>query len=140
MRTVRDESGTHYILLKKSGDASLVRNPETGTERHVENERLEPVDGESPLSTAASAVPEARRRLVTAAHDERALGLLVELDTHGPLSVEQLLDSYDLCESDLHGLLTEFRAADLVEQAEVLGQRGYDTTAAASETLALLTG
>lgn len=138
MRTVRDESGTHYILLKESSDASLVRDPETGAEHHVANDELEPVEGESPLSTAASAVPEARRRLVTAAHDDRALGLLVELDARGPLSVEQLLDSYDLCESDLHGLLAEFRAADLVEPAEVLGQRGYDTTATTGETLALL--
>ena len=31
MRTVRDESGTHYILLKQSGQSSLVRDPETVT-------------------------------------------------------------------------------------------------------------
>lgn len=135
MRTVRDESGAHYILLKQSNEASLVRDPESGAERHVANERLETVDGESPLSTAASAMPEAVRTVLTAAHDDRALGLLVELDRRGPVSVHDLLDSYDLCESDLHGLLGEFRAAGLVDEADVFGQRGYDATATTSEAL-----
>jgi len=135
MRTVRDDSGTRYILLKESGESSLVRDPETGTERHLPNDELEAVEGESPLVTAAGAVPEAVRTVLTAAHDERALGLLVELDTRGPLSVEALVDSYDLCESDLHGLLAEFRAAGLIREAEVTGRRGYDTTATASEAL-----
>ena len=139
MRTVRDGSGTHYVLLKESSESSLVRDPESGTEKHVPNEELEPVDGQSPLSTAATAVPAAVRTVVTAAHDERALGLLVELDSRGPLSVLDLLDSYDLCESDLHGLLAEFRAAGLVEEADVYGQRGYDTTETASDALERLT-
>jgi len=135
MRTVRDESGSHYILLKQSSESSLVRDPETGTQKHVANDSLEAVDGESPLSTAARAVPDAVRTVLTAAHDDRALGLLVELDTRGPLAVQELLDSYDLCESDLHGLLGEFRAAGLVEDADVFGQRGYDTTATATEAV-----
>ena len=139
MRTVRDESGARYILLKQSSESSLVRDPETGAEKHVANETLETVDGESPLSTAASAVPEAVRTLLTAAHDDRALGLLVELDRRGPVSVPDLLDSYDLCESDFHGLLGEFRAAGLVEPAEVFGQAGYDTTATASDAVERLT-
>ncbi|MDS0257933.1 hypothetical protein NDI56_00760 [Haloarcula sp. S1CR25-12] len=139
MRTVRDESGTHYILLKESSESSLVRDPKTGAERHVANEKLASVDGESPLATAATAVPDAVRTVVTAAHDEHALGLLVELDTRGPLSVHELLDSYDLCESDLHGLLGEFRAAGLVEEADVFGQRGYDTTDTATDAVAFLT-
>ena len=139
MRTVRDESGTRYVLVKQSSESSLVRDPETGTERHVANDELEPVEGESPLATAASAVPACVRTVVTAAHDERALGVLVELDTRGPLAVEALLDSYDLCESDLHGLLGEFRAAGLVEEAEVVGQRCYDLTETASDALEHLT-
>jgi len=89
--------------------------------------------------TAAGAVPEAVRTAVTAAHDDRALGLLVELNRRGPLSVPDLLDSYDLCESDLHGLLGEFRAAGLVQEAEVFGQRGYDATETASDAVELLT-
>jgi len=139
MRTVRDESGTHYVLLKQSSESSLVRDPETGTEKHVANEAIEPVDGESPLATAASAVPEAVRTVLTAAHDDRALGLLVELDRRGPLSVQVLLDSYDLCEIDLHGLLAEFRAAGLVDEADVFGQPGYDTTETGSDALDRLT-
>jgi len=139
MRTVRDESGTHYVLVKQSGESSLVRDPETGTEKHVANEELVAVEGESPLETAASAVPEAVRTVLTAAHDDRALGLLIELDRRGPLSVHDLLDSYDLCESDLHGLLGEFRAAGLLAKADVFGQPGYDTTETASDAIALLT-
>jgi len=139
MRTVRDGSGTQYLLVKESSESSLVRDPETGAEKHVANEELSPVDGESPLSTAAMAVPDAVRTLVTAAHDERALGLLVDLDARGPLSVPELLDSYELCESDLHGLLAEFRAAGLVAEADVVGQRGYDTTPRAEDAIARLT-
>jgi hypothetical protein len=138
MRTVRDESGTEYVLLKESSDTSLVRDPETGDQRHLPNDEIKPVDGESPLSTAARAVPSAVRTVLSAAHDDRSLGLLLELDGRGPLSVHQLLDAYDLCESDLHGLLAEFRAAGLVDEADVMGQRGYDTTETASEALATL--
>lgn len=139
MRTVRDESGTRYVLVKQSSESSLVRDPETGAEKHVANERLEPVDGESPLSTAAHAVPASVRTVLTAAHDDQALGLLIELNRRGPLSVHDLLDSYDLCESDLHGLLAEFRAAGLVDEATVLGQPGYGTTASASDAVEWLT-
>jgi hypothetical protein len=138
MRTVRDESGTHYLLLSESSDASRVLHPETGEERYVENHRLEPVDGESPLSTAARAVPDAVRTVLTAVRDDRSLGLLVDLDARGPLPVRRLLSSTDLCESDLHGMLTEFRAAGLVAETTVAGERGYETTQTASEALAHL--
>ena len=138
MRTVRDDDGTRYLLLKESAESSLVRDPETGEQRHLPNAALEPIEGESPLATAAGAVPDAVRRVLTAAHDDRSLGLLVELDDRGPLSVAELLSAYDLCESDLHGLLAEFRAAGLLTDAQVHGQRGYDTTATASDGLAHL--
>jgi hypothetical protein len=138
MRSVRDESGKRYLLLKESGDASRVRDPETGEEQYVENDRLESADGESPLATAARAVPEAVRTLTTAVHDERALGLLVDIHARGPLDVRTLLAAYDLCESDLHGLLAEFRAAGLLAETTVAGERGYETTETASEALAAL--
>jgi hypothetical protein len=138
MRSVRDESGQRYLLLKESGDASRVRDPETGAEHYVENDRLEPVEGESPLATAARAVPEAVRTLTTAVHDERALGLLVDIHARGPLDVRTLLSAYDLCESDLHGLLGEFRAAGLLAETTVAGERGYETTETAGEALAAL--
>jgi hypothetical protein len=134
MRTVRDGDGTRYLLLKESSDASLVRDPETGERRHLPNDELEAID-ESPLVTAAETVDEPTRRLLAAVRDDRALGLLLEIDANGPVGVRFLLDAYDLCESDLHGLLAEFRAAGLIVEERVNGERGYDTTAQATATL-----
>jgi len=128
MRTVSDEDGTRYLLRKQSSDTSLVYDPETGTEQYLDNDRLAAVDGESPLVTAATAVDAPVRRLLTATHNDRSLGLLVELVDRGPCSTIELLESYNLCESDLHGLLAEFRAAGLVEEATSHGERGYDAT------------
>lgn len=125
MRTVRDEDGNHYLLVKESAESSRVRDPVSGTERYLDNDNLTVLDGESPLETAAKRVPENVRRLVTAVHDERSLGLLVALADSGPTSARELLGEYDLCESDFHGLLGEFRAARLVEETTVYGERGY---------------
>jgi hypothetical protein len=137
MRTVRDADGDRYLLLKESDESSLVRDPESGAERYVANDDLDFVD-ESPLATAAAGIDSAVRRLVTATYDDQSLGLLVELVDGGPLATVELLDSYDLCESDLHGLLAEFRAAGLVAEAETAGQRGYDATDLAREAVAEL--
>jgi len=147
MRTVRDDAGRHYVLLKASAESSLVRDPETGERRYVDNDALEPVAGESPLVAAARAVGgvdggdesgEEGAELLARVPDERALGLLVELDARGPLPVRALL-AYDLCESDLHGLLAELRAAGLVAEQTVAGERGYDVTEAAAAALAAAT-
>jgi hypothetical protein len=46
--------------------------------------------------------------------------------------------AYDLCESDLYGLLTEFRAGGLVREADVAGERGYDATETTREAVAVL--
>lgn len=138
MRTVSDEDGNRYVLLKESDDSSLVRDPETGEHHHLDSGSLSAVDGESPLATTARAVPEGVRTLLTAVPDERALGLLVYLDAEGPTGVRTLLDATDLCESDLHGLLVEFQAAGLIEEATVFGERGYATTEKATEALAVL--
>lgn len=142
MRTVRDESGRRLLLVKRSTDASLVRDPETGTERYVENDRLSTAkgNGESPLETAAAGVPDSVRRVLSATRDDRSLGLLVEVVDRGPVGVRELLDTYDLCESELHGLLGEFTAAGLFEQTRVLGERGYAPTDAAIEATAILRG
>ena len=40
MRTVRDADGTRYVLLKQSGESSLVRDPKTGQQRHVPTDTL----------------------------------------------------------------------------------------------------
>lgn len=135
MRIVRDDDGTAYLLRKQSGDTSLVCDPTSGDEHYIENSRLETIDGESPLVTAASAVHPAVRRLLTATYDDQSLGLVVELVDRGPLSALELLESYDLCESDLHGLLAEFRAAGLVEEADAAGRRGYDATELATTAI-----
>lgn len=137
MQTVEDAEGRRYLLVKRSGESSLVRDPERGVEEYRPNEELTPVEA-SPLELAASAVPATVRRVLIAIHDDRGLGLLLALDARGPVAVRDLLDRTDLCESDLHGLLGEFRAAGLVAEAEVAGERGYRTTDDASEALAAL--
>ncbi|WP_123537413.1 DUF7346 family protein [Halosimplex salinum] len=139
MRTVRDESGRRYLLLKESSDSSRVRDPETGEERHVANEQLETVDGESPLETASRAVPDAVRSVLGAVHDDRSLGLLLEIDARSPVDVRTLMGAVDLCESDLHGLLSEFRAAGLIVETDEPGVRGYETTDTATRGLDTLT-
>ena len=140
MRTVRDADGSHYLLVKQSGDSSLVRDPETGGEHYVANDELSIVDDESPLSTAAAGIDAGVRRLLTATYDDQSLGLVIELVDRGPLSTVALLDSYDLCESDLHGLLAEFRAAGLVEEADSDGRRGYAATTLATQAVEKLRG
>ena len=140
MRTVRDDAGRRLILLKESSDSSLVRDPQTGERRHVANDELEPVDGESPLETASRAVPEPVRAVASAVHDDRSLGLLLEIDDRSPVDVRTLTGAVDLCESDLHGLLSEFRAAGLVAETDAAGVRGYETTDLASEGLAAMRG
>lgn len=141
MQSVRDEHGRRYLLVKRSGESSRVRDPATGEERYVENDRLEAVD-ESPLVTAARAVPEPIRRVLSAVHDDRALGLLYEIDTRGPIDVVALLESYDYCESELHGLLGEWRAAGLVEPIErdagIASGRSYRATERTRAALAVL--
>jgi hypothetical protein len=138
MRTVRDTDGTRYLLVKRSSESSLVRDPETGEKRYLPNGELTDLDGASALDVAAAGVPDAVRRVVTAAHTEQALGLLVELADRGPIGIRELLSAYDLCESDLHGLLMEFRAAGLVEERDVAGERGYDATETTREAVAVL--
>ncbi len=127
MKTVRDDTGKHYLLLKHADSASLVRDPDTGNECYVQNDRLRDVD-ESPLETAARRVDSPVRTLLTAVHDEQTLGLLVELNDRGPLGVRTLLDAYDFCESDLHGRLSVLTASGLIAETDVSGERGYRVT------------
>jgi len=137
MQTVRDADGDRYLLVKRSAESSRIRDPDTGEEEYRPNDALTFEDG-STLSVQAAAVPEPVRRVVTATHDDRSLGLLIELVDCGPLPAVELLSTTDLCESDLHGLLAELRAADLVVETEVHGERGYDATDAAREAVASL--
>ncbi|MFW5973886.1 MAG: DUF7346 family protein [Natrialbaceae archaeon] len=136
---VRDGDGNRYLLLKRSSESSLVRDAETGERRHLPNDELEVVEGTTPAEFVLTDVPESLRTLLTAVHDERSLALLVELDTAGPLAVRTLLSTYDFCESDLHGLLAELRAAGLVAETTVAGERGYETTAVATDAVERIT-
>lgn len=138
MRTVRDDEGDTYLLLKAATDSCLVRDPETGERFHLPAESVDVV-GEDPLGVAARAVPDATRRLVVGARTDRALGLLVDVDDRGPLSVTEMLDGYDLCERDLHALLAEFTVAGLVEAVDAGGERAYRTTDDAAAALDRLT-
>ena len=138
MQTVRDADGDTYLLVKRSAESSRVRDPATGAERHVANDEISVVDGEPPLATAASGIPESVRRTMRAVHDDRSLGLLAVVVDEGPLAVIDLLDAADMCESDLHGTVTELRAAGLIDEVEVAGRRGYAAADAASEALDLL--
>jgi len=133
-RVVRDGEGTRYILEKRSADSSRVRDPETGERSHLPNDALEPVDA-SPLRVATDALSGEAVTLVMRVPNERALGLLVDLDERGPTGVRRLLDVTDLCEGDLHGLLAALQAGGLLAEVTVAGERGYETTETASAAL-----
>lgn len=138
MRTVADADGNRLVVRKASEESLLVADPESGRERYVDRDAVSTVDGESVLETVAAGVPEPTRRVLKAVHDDESLGLLLEFVDRGPLAVVTLLDEYDRCESDLHGLLAEFRAAGLLTEAEVVGERGYDATDLAADGVAHL--
>lgn len=138
MKTVRDDDGNRYLVLKQSGGASLVRDPSTGHECYVQNDRLNTVAGQRPLETAACGVSQPIRTILQSVHDDASLGLLIELADCGPMGVRQLLDRYDLCESDLAGRLAEFTAAGVLEETTVDGERGYHTTAECEQALEVL--
>lgn len=135
-RPVEDTEGNRYLLLKQSSESSLLRDVETGERCHLPNEEIDVLTETSTLDVVLSSVPETVRTLLTAVHDERALGLLLELDADGPLAVRTLIAAYDFCESDLHGLLAELQAAGLIEEATVAGERGYATTPDGTDALA----
>ncbi|MFB6168730.1 MAG: hypothetical protein ABEJ43_07775 [Haloferacaceae archaeon] len=135
MRTVEDESGRRLLVVKRSAESWLVRDPESGAERYVDPADVTTVDDAAPLETAARALDADARRLVLAVRDDRALGLLCHLDASGPRSVRALMDETDLCESDLHGTVAEFRAAGLLEEVAVDGRRGYGLTDAGRKAL-----
>ena len=137
-RPVRDDDGNRYVLLKRSAESSLVRDPRTGNRKHVPNDELELLSDESVFSTVLEAIPDDVVTVLTAVHDDRTLAILLELDADGPIAARTLLSLYEFCESDLHGLLAELRAAGLVREQSVAGERGYETTAAASTALSKL--
>lgn len=139
MRTVETPDGERHLLLSTTDGTARIRDPETGAERSVDADSVDPVT-DSPLSVAAGGVPEPVRRALTAVHDERTLGVLVTLVDAGPTAVVDLLSYSGLCESDFNGLFGELRAAGLVTESEIAGERGYEATETAEEAVELLRG
>lgn len=140
MEAVEDEDGRRLLVEKRSADAWLVRDPESGERRYRDPAELSVLDDVAPLAAAAAGVPEPTRALLRAAHGERVLGLAVTVVDRGPVAVRSLLDATTLCESDLHGALAELVAADLLVEVEVAGERGYEATPAGEAAVAHLRG
>lgn len=136
MQSVRYD-GDVYVLVKESAESSLVRNPDTGEETYVPNDELEALDSPA-LETRAAAVPESVRVVLRVAHDDRSLGLLLDLHENGPRPVRDMLTDYSFCESDLLGLLTECRAAGVVEEVTAAGEPGYALTSTGDRGVAKL--
>lgn len=138
MKPVRDEDGTRYLLLKRSSDSSLVRDPTTGEKRYIPTDRLEALPEESTLETAAAGIDDSVRTLLLSIPDERTLGLVLEIDAHGELGIRTILDRYDFCESDLHGRLAVLNATGVLEETTVNGERGYTLTPEATQAISVL--
>lgn len=138
MKIVEDDSGRRYVVRKQSSTASLVRDPITGSDCYVANDRLEPVEGASTLETMAESVPDEVRGLITTVHDERTLGLLLYCTDHGPVRVRTLLAQTDYCESDLAGVLATLSAGKLLAETTVDGERGYRVTDSCRQALSQL--
>jgi hypothetical protein len=130
MRTVVDGDGRRWVLLKESSESSRVRDPETGEEAFRPNDALEPAGGESPFEALAHSVPQPARRVLRACHEDWQVGLLVALADDGPRPVRELLAASAACESDFLGAVTELRAAGLLEETTVAGERAYGLTEA----------
>lgn len=128
MDTVEDETGRRFVLQKRSSDAWLVRDPDTGETEYRDPADLMIVDDADSLSTAAGGISPAVRTLLTAVPNDRILGLVVTVVDREAVGVRTLLDETTLCESDLHGALAELVAAGLLEETTVAGERGYAAT------------
>lgn len=135
MDTVEDEAGNRYILLKRSSDAWLVRDPATGETAYRDPATLTVVESADSLATAAEGVPPAVRALLTAVPNERVLGLVAIVVDRDAVGVRTLLDETTLCESDLHGAIAELVAAGLLSETTVAGERGYEATEIAIEAI-----
>jgi len=137
MRAVVDAAGRRSLLLRENGEQALLRDVGTGEQRTVPLDDLASLDG-GPLRTLATDVPPSLPSPLDRAPTDRALALLVELHVAGPRPVRALLGDTTLCESDLHGLVGDLRAAGLVTETVVGGDRGYGLTEEARVALATL--
>lgn len=151
VQPVEDASGDRYLLEKRSRDAWLVLDPETGESVYRDPEALTVLAETAPLEAVVDGLetsgigsdhedraPEPLCRLLGAVHSRRSLGLAVTIVDRGPIGVRTLLDDTTLCESDLHGTIAELAAAGLLEETDVVGERGYAATADAERAVAAL--
>ncbi|MDL0127979.1 DUF7346 family protein [Halobacterium salinarum] len=138
MQTVRDTDGRRWIRIADHGEQSRVRDPTTGEETTVPSETLTPTSDDAVFEALADRVPAAGRRVAKACHADWQLGLLVALADDGPRPVRKLLAAAGVCESDFLGATTELRAAGVLAETTVAGQRAYELTAAGREGVGAL--
>jgi len=135
MNTVEDENGRRFVLRKRSSDAWLVRDPATGEESFRDPSDLTLVTEADALATAADGIPPAVRTLLSAVPNERVLGLVITIVDREAVGVRSLLAETTLCESDLHGAIAELVAAGLLAETTVAGERGYEATNLARDSI-----
>ena len=139
MRTVKDSHGTRYELVKRSGEASLVRNIESGAKSYIPNTELTPIVDEGGLTDLAeTTIAPSARHLITGVHSMRALGLLVLINHRGSVGVRELLDRTTYCERDLFRVLHDLDAGGLLEETTVDGERGYRVSNTCTDALELV--
>lgn len=131
MHVVADGSGTRHVALAGDGDEMRLLDSASGESTRRAAGDLSRVEAD-PLAVAAEGVPSAAREAL-GVEDWRAVGLVAVLVADGPRSVRSLVGGLPLCESDLNGTLAELRAAGLVAETDVGGERGYRATAAAGD-------
>lgn len=117
MRVVTDGE-RHYVLQRVVGAECHVRSIPTGETSTLPASSLSPVAPDDALRTLDADI-------AADVGSNAAAGLFLELAVDGPASARGLLDQFDVCESDLHGAVSELRAAGLIEPTTVYGERGY---------------
>lgn len=137
-RTVEDPDGNRYVLEEHEEPESRVFDPASGTRQQLPTDDLTPVDEPPQLAAMARSLGPGSVFRFDGVHDERSLGLVLELERRGPSAVRTLLDMTTLCESDLHGYLGELQAGGLIREETVHGERGYALTETAMSRLSEL--
>jgi len=121
MQVVTD-GDAYYLLHRALGAECRLRRLLTGETTTLPCESLAPARVEAALAAVGDDLED------QAVGSNKAAALLLELALGGPASARELLDRFDVCESDLHGAVSELRAAGLLEQTSVYGERGYRVT------------
>ena len=126
MRVVTD-GDAYFVLQRVLGEDCQLRGVSSGETTTQPCESLSPATAEAALGVVAGSLKD---ESVTS---NQAAALLLELTVDGPTSARELLDRFDVCESDLHGVATELRSAGLLEPTTVYGERGYRASSRIAE-------